>query len=205
MDVIGVQLPGSKFVRKGEVAGGWDSLRSFFLHLDTVFSLVDTRRALTVPYFLEEKYATPEILKEIAKRCPDLIEPGERTWEDLREIGRVRRYAAKTGEVDRRVEGMKLVDYLRTRDFEFLYVGGPPPDSFDVEYLRTRAIPEAVAQGTNVLALKPRSVVAFEGNPFTIAALKGAGIDVKTFPCSDLVRWHGGPHCLSMPLERGAR
>ena len=100
---------------------------------------------------------------------------------------------------------MKLVDYLRTRGFELIYAGGPPPDAVDADYLRTRVVPEALAQGPNVLALGPGRVLAFEGNPHTAGALKGAGIDVETFPCSDLVRWHGGPHCMSMPLERGRR
>jgi arginine deiminase len=204
MDVVTVQLPGSRFVRRGEVFGGWDSLRSLFLHLDSVFNLVGPKRALTVPYFLEEQYARPESLMAIAKGCPEVMEESGRTWKDLEAIGRVRLFRAKSGEPDPKVEGLKLVDFLRSRGYEFLETGGPSPVKVDVDYLRERAIPEMNAQGTNVLAVGPNRLLAFDGTPHTRSALKARGIDVSTFACSDLVRWHGGPHCLSMPLERAA-
>ncbi len=205
MDVVTVQLPGSRFVRRGDVSGEWDRLRSLFLHLDSVFNLIGPRRAVAIPYFLDAEYARPSSLKALAEGCRDLLGDSGRTWKDLEPIGRIRRYRAGSGEADPRVEGMKLVDYLRSSGYEILETAGPAPRVLDPDFLREKAIPESLSQANNVLAVGPNRVIAYEGNPRTMAALKASGVEVETFPCSDLVRWHGGPHCLSLPLERSPK
>ena len=48
----------------------------------------------------------------------------------------------------------------------------------------------------------PGRVIAYAGNPATRAALEADGIAVETFPARELWAWHGGPHCLTQPLER---
>jgi dimethylargininase len=58
--------------------------------------------------------------------------------------------------------------------------------------------------GGNVLVVRPGAVVLCEGNPRTAALLRGHGLDVHTFPGSEIC-WNGsgGPTCLTLPLYRG--
>ncbi len=56
--------------------------------------------------------------------------------------------------------------------------------------------------GNNTLALAPGVVIAFEHNRATNACLEDAGIEVLTVPGSELARGHGGPRCMSCPIER---
>ena len=67
---------------------------------------------------------------------------------------------------------------------------------------RSAVLPELRGQAANVVALEPGRLIAYAENEHTLKALRAAGNDVKTFPGSALVRWHGGPHCLTLPLER---
>lgn len=56
--------------------------------------------------------------------------------------------------------------------------------------------------GTNVITLKPGTVIAYERNWVTIDLLKKAGVKVLTTPSSELSRGRGGPRCMTMPLLR---
>lgn len=58
-------------------------------------------------------------------------------------------------------------------------------------------------QGCNVLAVAPRVAVAAAGNPVTRARMEAAGVEVHTYPASEIsVKGEGGPTCLTRPLER---
>ena len=60
------------------------------------------------------------------------------------------------------------------------------------------------AQGANVLAIAPRTVLLCEGCPVTQRKLEAEGCDVITYPAHDIcVLGVGGPTCLTQPLERG--
>ena len=59
--------------------------------------------------------------------------------------------------------------------------------------------PELRRQAANVVQARP----GYAGNSATKAALEGDGIAVDTFGARELWAWHGGPHCLTQPLERG--
>ncbi len=62
---------------------------------------------------------------------------------------------------------------------------------------------ELASQGTNVLALGPRHVLALEGNPITRARLEAAGCRVETYDGSEIsLKGDGGPTCLTRPLRR---
>jgi arginine deiminase len=98
---------------------------------------------------------------------------------------------------------MKLVDYVRSRGYAVHFVGGDPPNSDTIRHLFTTVLNEHEHQGANVVATSPGHVIAYEGAPRTHAALRRAGITVTTFPGRELWPWDGGPHCLTMPLERG--
>ncbi|BDV02199.1 MAG: arginine deiminase [Candidatus Hepatoplasma vulgare] len=56
--------------------------------------------------------------------------------------------------------------------------------------------------GSNVLAISPNVVVAYERNYVTNKALKEAGVKVFEIPSGELSRGRGGPRCMSMPLIR---
>ena len=56
--------------------------------------------------------------------------------------------------------------------------------------------------GTNVLAVAPREVVMFAGNPRTQAALTAQGVTVHTVEATELAKGDGGPTCLTRPLLR---
>ncbi len=208
IDVVSIQLPGAAVRRSGRIsATPWDSLRTQFLHLDTVLGLVGRRMCVTLPYVFEAKYGERIPLRTLAE---GFQLAGEEEPEDivdlmakLKECGRVRRFAAGSGAPDRGVEGMKIIDYLRSIGYEPQYVGGPPPPVVDREFLRERVIPELDHQAANVVALKPGRVVAYSGNDHTLAGLRAAGVDVQTFRGTSLSQWRGGPHCMTLPLERG--
>jgi arginine deiminase len=77
----------------------------------------------------------------------------------------------------------------------------------DLDALRTVEIADPGEQWTlaaNVLALRPGRVVAYRHNERTNAALAAAGVEVLDVPGEELARGHGGPRCLTCPLNRDA-
>jgi len=56
--------------------------------------------------------------------------------------------------------------------------------------------------GSNVLALAPGVVVAYERNVRSIARLREAGVEVLPVPGSEIGRGRGGPRCMCCPLAR---
>jgi arginine deiminase len=98
---------------------------------------------------------------------------------------------------------VKILDYLKAAGYGVVYAGGErSPDQNDLQHVVERVIRGCRFMSVNVLALAPGKLLSYEGNNFTLAALRQAGMDVTTFPSHELVRANGGPHCLAMPLER---
>ncbi len=208
MNVIAVSLPGPG---TGAFSGGRNSsrlLRSAFLHLDSIFSFVDTQTFLTVPWFLDSQNAGRDPFSSLMKGLvrAGYIDPaaGATTLNQVKQIGLIRRYVAGTGEVDPTWNGKKLIDYLRSCRMKPVYVGGPPGDCEPVEHLVENVLYELRFQAANVLTISPGHVLMPESNRRTNQALQAAGIKVATFPASELVRWHGGAHCMTLPLERAS-
>jgi arginine deiminase len=56
--------------------------------------------------------------------------------------------------------------------------------------------------GSNVLALEPGKIIAYDRNIITNKLLKEHGIEVLEIESSELSRGRGGPRCMSMPLFR---
>lgn len=208
MDVVAVELRGDSSERdRGNRSPGWTPLRTNFLHLDTVFNLVAPRVGLAAPYFLEASHAgqdpLTEVLRGVAAESRSMSRGLEASARALTKIGFVRLYRAHDGVLDPDVRGLKLVDYLVARGgYTIHHVGGLPPAERDVKHFVESVHRELRLQAANVLATRPGSVIAADGNTATAETLRAAGIQVRPFPASELTRWHGGPHCLSLPLER---
>ena len=56
--------------------------------------------------------------------------------------------------------------------------------------------------GSNVLCIRPGTVIAYDRNYVTNRLLENEGIEVLKIPSGELSRGRGGPRCMSMPLVR---
>jgi arginine deiminase len=207
MNVVSVELPGGGTAfRRGGSYDSWNSLRTQFLHLDTIFNFVAPRSVLAIPYFLEMEHVGTDPLTEMLQGLSTLPRINKAYFDQmvtsLTTVGLVKRYKAKTGALDPTVKGMKLVDYLRQLGYQIYFVGGAIPEQDATKHTVERVLREIRFQGGNVLAMGPNRLIAAEGNKGTLDGLKAAGVEVATFRADDLTRWHGGPHCMAMPLER---
>lgn len=200
MDVLSVRLPGDGAVGDDIDPARWNPLRTLFLHLDSVLTPVDRRAVVAAPYFLEEQYADRASLRMLACHLRNILGESVGHGRALREAGRVRLHRAGSAEPEP-LRG-KLVDVLRRRGYEVRYAGGEPPRAIDEDYLRDRAVPELLGQGANVVATRPGEVLAYAENDHSVRELTKSGAAVRPVPGKDLARRHGGPHCLTLPLER---
>jgi arginine deiminase len=205
MDVVAVQLPTGGERAGVEIYASWHGLRSLFLHLDSVFNMVDRRRAIAVPLLLEAEHSGRDPLSRIAAGLARTSAVATEDTDELREnlelVGRVRRFRAGSGEEDPVPHGIKLVDYLRGEGWDIVPVGGEQ-EGDEYPWFIERVLRELYFQAANVVATAPGRVVACEENEHTLAALRDAGVELRPFEASEIVRWGGGPHCLSLPLER---
>lgn len=63
---------------------------------------------------------------------------------------------------------------------------------------------EQRTDGTNALAIAPKTVMTYERNERTVTALREHGVTCINVGDSELVRGLGGPRCMTMPLRRAA-
>jgi arginine deiminase len=207
LDVLAVSMP---------PADKPSGLSRQLLHLDSIFNLVDAKKVLAVPFFLEKRYSDANpmraVLLGLARQVDEIkrLQP-ERdlgksddirlTVELMPQVGWVTRYEAGSGKAT--PLGVKLVDHFRALGYQIIYVGGEPGALPLEKYAVERAMYELRWQGANVVQLGPGRVIAYEHNLHTNEALRRAGIEVLTFPGELLSLRNGGPHCLLMPLVRG--
>lgn len=205
MDVIGVSMPPYK---------DFSGTNIEIMHLDTVFNLVDKDKALTVPYLFEKKYAQNNpIIKTLkgineglkaerkkAKEESDYPFSLEKAIKYIPQVGWLTHFKAGSGEA---VElNKKLVDYLIDLGYEIVWVGGERGNLREDKYLLERVLYEQSLQAANVVQLAPGKVLSYAHNKYTIQALRNKGIAVLSFEGKYLADNLGGPHCLTMPLER---
>ena len=94
----------------------------------------------------------------------------------------------RTALVDLPWLAVETVEYLKARGYRFIEIDYSERDSL----------------ACNVLALGNNRLLAIAENTKTIAKLRAAGFDVRTFPGSELcINGGGGPTCLTRPLLRG--
>ncbi|MEO8025826.1 MAG: arginine deiminase family protein [Bryobacteraceae bacterium] len=211
MDVLAVQMPSGGNSKRWSDPATRTPVHNLMLHLDTIATFVDRKKVLTLPWFLESKYEGKDpltrMLRGLAKSPRVADGDVEKMCSALKDLGKVKLFRAGSGDQDRSVDGMKLVDYLRARGYDVIFTGGDRPadtEPFEdiAQFTSEVVIRELHGQGANVVATGPGKVVAYGGNPRTMAALKKAGVEVTTFRGVELGRNNGGPHCMTMPLER---
>ncbi len=209
MDILTVQTVDVTHMRQR----GWSDsgpapeLRVLLLHLDTYFTHVAPKHGLVLPLVMEKDHAEDNPLARFIRGARAETKMSEKEAESalkiLKEFGKVTLYRRGSGKADD-LDGLKLVDYLRKERYRLTYTGGPLPegDQDVFHHFMTVAYPEQRRQATNVVQAVPGRVIAYSGNPYTKQALEEDGIAVDTFHARELWAWHGGPHCLTQPLER---
>lgn len=206
MNVIAVKLRKAEYVKRPPKEAPL-GLATMFMHLDTCCTHVNDKHVIVLPWFFENeavgKNPFVRLLKGIARHPHVKEEDAEEALSWLVEMGKVQRYLAGSGEIDPSVTDVKLVDYLRSEGYRISYVGGPPPPDADMDYFFDVVWREHLFQAANVVATSPGHILSYDHCPKTHEALRAAGIDVQVFPGSNLRRGYGGPHCLTLPLERG--
>lgn len=209
MDVLAVNTYSRDFIPPPRSGGSMPlrELRVLLLHLDTFFTLVGPRHALATPFLLEQAHAEDGPYQRYIRgaRADTQLpaEDAEKALQMLRDFGRVTMFRAGTG-VREELPGVKLVDWVRKAGFKLTFVGGARPagDEDSFRHMLGTVHPELRRQAANVVQALPGRVIAYAGNPATRAALEADGVSVDTFVARELWAWHGGPHCLTQPLER---
>lgn len=116
------------------------------------------------------------------------------------QVGWLTLFRAGTGEEVKL--NRKLVDYMKELNYKTIWVGCDKDDLRDDKYIVERVLYELSLQATNVVQLSPGKVLAYTHNKYTIDALVKNGVEVLSFEGKYLADNLGGPHCLTMPLER---
>ena len=189
MDVVAVNIRNADPAR-------WrldhDPLRDFFFHLNTSVAQIAPRHVLALPWLFETEHTGHSVL---TRRNPLIAG-----------FGSIQQFRASSGDSDPSVEGLKLVDYLHTRGFRVTYIAGAKRLDLDQwldDAARTGVIfPTRERQAANMLATAPGVMLAFGGAERTHAALRSDGVCVSLITGHEMWRGYGGPHCLTLPLER---
>jgi arginine deiminase len=197
LDVLAVSMPSAE--QRTPING-------LFLHLDTVCTLVDERKVLTVPWFFEMAQSGRDpltrMLRGLARQARSSAAELDKMAAAIKDLGRVKLFKAGSGKEDTSTGELKLVDWLRKNGYAVIYTGGAPPADGLEKHAAEVVLPEMRRQASNVVALSPGKVIAYGGNPRTRQALLDAGVEVLTFEGHEIMRNSGGPHCLTQPLER---
>ena len=185
-----------------------------YMHLDVVINYPDRGRALVMPYFFESELVpdmpprrlllkTLEAVRAQAERDDRPMEPVVHP-NDFSEAGSCAVYV-RGGEAPRLLRRCpSLIDFLveegKLEKDGLIYVGGRPERENDVEHLML-ALMEQARGASNIVALRPGLVVAYERNHATNDELRENGVRVKEWDDSYLDML-GGPHCSTSPLWR---
>lgn len=200
MRVIAVNLPPAISI-KPNTFDVFTPANLLFLHLDSVFTIVDSNKFVVAPYWFERSFGRSDPLEEILLGLMPGGAAQKNIIAQMSDVGWITIYHAKTGKEE--IPRLKLVDFLKLEGYSPIYVGGEKRRNNVHKHFMERVIPELRFQASNILALKPGEVIAYAGNQrFTLSAMRDNGIIVHTFESHELVRWEGGPHCLALPIER---
>jgi len=200
------------------------NLQYIWMHLDTVFNFVDKRKVLTFQNMTRDERLRKVLVKGLETWHKTLFDRAERFTEypkikeDLEKfvngpgqlVNSVRDDISKVtvfrkGQNEHKVEGYFLDVLVKDDKIDqdgIITVAGDPDDYKDEYEYAAIAISEEVTQASNVLTLRPGTVVGYDANVRTIKALRNAGVRVISFPSDELSTIVGGPHCMTMPFSR---
>jgi len=186
-----------------------------YMHLDVVINYPNAGKALAMPYFWDSKYMKDTPRSLLMKSLDALRMQSEKAGRHLGPMVHPKHFEDSgscwvygRGESEPKLISSHdcFVDYLVEEDKleadELVYVGGRPDKKNDVEHLML-ALMELSRGATNVFALKPDDVIAYERNHVTNNELREHGVTVKEWEDSYLDML-GGPHCSTSPLMRDA-
>jgi arginine deiminase len=185
-----------------------------YMHLDVVINYPDRGKALVMPYFFESEVVRDMPRKGLLLKTLEAVRAqSERDGRPMapvvhpdafREAGCCYVYEKAGGEPRLAKRWPSLVDFLveegKLEADGIVYVGGRPEVEHDVEHLML-ALMEQARGASNIVAIKPGLVVAYERNHATNDELREHGIRVKEWDDSYLDML-GGPHCSTSPLWR---
>jgi arginine deiminase len=185
-----------------------------YMHLDVTINYPDTRRALVMPYIWDTEVVkgmppkrlllkTLEALRQQSDADYRPIEPMIHP-NGFKNSGRTTIYVNKGGIPEQLRTEVSLIDFLvkegKLDADGLIYVGGLPERENDVGHLYAAFLEQARGAG-NIVATRPKTVIAYKRNRKTIGVLRENGIKVREWEDSylDLL---GGPHCSTSPLSR---
>ena len=185
-----------------------------YMHLDVTINYPDERRALVMPYVWDTNLVkdmppkrlllkTLEALRQQSDADYRPLEPMIHP-EGFKYSGRTTVFINKGGKPEPLRTEVSLIDFLvkegKLDADGLIYVGGKPEKENNVAHMYSAFLEQARGAG-NIVALKPKTVIAYKRNRKTIGVLKENGIRVREWEDSylDLL---GGPHCSTSPLSR---
>ncbi|MCD6263433.1 hypothetical protein J7L60_03370 [Candidatus Bathyarchaeota archaeon] len=183
-------------------------------HLDVFLNFPDRRKALVMPYFFESDlvpgFPRRRLLSKLSEALvslPDLKRRAGERWvfPNFKGSGMCDVYKRDEHNRPVRVSREKnLLDFLIREDKVdrdgVIMVGGTPEKENDMRHL-ARAFQEGLREAGNIVTIKPGVIIAYDRNVFTNEALEEHGIRIKRLPSAHLDML-GGPHCMTMPLQR---
>ncbi|MEM7368807.1 MAG: arginine deiminase family protein [Bacteroidota bacterium] len=199
-----------------------------FIHLDTVFNMIGPQSAIVMPYIFGYPKPGAEgsakrvlqnfvqwLRKNMGMNQTDLSRIPSRAH--FEHAGKVEVYERKFFDKHKRVERVpKPARYFLDQLVEdglldlnkVAWIGGKPEDyATPYEHLKV-ALFEQHNMAGNVFAISPYRLVAYHRNATTLKNLGHimSGIDpaahVQLMSSNEIRTDNGGPHCLTMPLQR---
>ena len=171
-----------------------------YMHLDTVMTQIDIDRFLIHPGILHDlrifeiRRADDDLPGSGAGDRRSIVQAEGSALVDCREDGK--RNACEEGlhicEIHESLEEV-LARHLQVPKVQLLYCGDGD---------RVAAEREQWSDGSNTLCICPGTVIVYDRNRITNELLRREGIRVIEMPGSELARGRGGPHCMSMPIQR---
>jgi len=156
-----------------------------FMHLDTVFTMVD-RDAFTIFPGIKDRLEIYRLSRAAGG--------GSRDEDDLHEVSDLHEEKGPALYVEP-IDSLQraLKESLQLSAVRLIESGGG-------DFIT--AAREQWNDSTNTLALSPGVVVTYDRNAASNTTLRRNGVEVVEIEGSELVRGRGGPRCMSMPLKR---
>lgn len=187
-----------------------------YMHLDVTINYPDYGKALVMPYIYDTEllkdYPSKKLLLKTLEAIRSRSEADGRPLaplvhpDDFRGLGKTSVYVNRGGRPELQRTEKSLLDFLimegKIEKDEVIYVGGLPDETNDIDHLLMTMM-EQSRGASNIVALKPGVVIAYDRNHNTNMEMRRHGVTVKEWSSSylDLL---GGPHCSTCPLERDA-